>query len=436
MAFESRKDSVVEQLSDTVTLPRMIRVRQKFDRSHIDPNEIPSVIWTQLGRAEIQEQIKPGMRIAITCGSRGIANIAIILKAIVDFVKARGAEPFIFPAMGSHGGATPEGQVDVLRSYQVTEETMGCPIRATMETVYLGDTVEGSPVFQDKYAHEADGVILCGRIKAHTTFRGPYESGLLKMAVIGMGKQHGAESVHESGFINMARVLPQFARVVFDNTNIISGVGILENAYDQTYKLAALTAQEIWEQEPALLKEAKSKMGRIWIENCDVLVVDKIGKDISGDGMDPNVTGTFGSPESARDGSPGPLKAQRTVVLDLTDASHGNANGIGVADVTTKRLVDKTDVDITYPNALTSTLVVMVKMPMFAHSDEHAIKIAVRVCNQIDKANPRIIRIENTMELGHIWVSEALLDEVKAHPNMELDGGPEPWGFDEQGNLW
>ena len=436
MAFESNKNSVIEQLSETIALPRMLRVRQSFDPAHIEPEDLPAVVQAQLDRSEVKAKIKPGMSVAITCGSRGISNIAIIVKAIVDFVKAQGADPFIFPAMGSHGGATAEGQLDVLKSYQVTEETMGCPIRATMETVYLGNTAEGSPVFQDKYAHDADGVILCGRIKAHTTFRGPYESGLLKMAVIGMGKQHGAEAVHESGFINMARVLPQFARVVFDHTNIIAGVGILENAFDQTYKIAGLTPDEIWEQEPALLKEAKSKMGRIWIENADVLVVDKIGKDISGDGMDPNVTGTFGSPESACDGSPGPLKAQRTVVLDLTDASHGNANGIGVADVTTKRLVDKTNVDITYPNAVTSTLVVMVKMPMFAHTDEHAIQLAVRTCNMIDKVNPRIVRIKNTMELGHIWVSEALIPEVKAHPNMELDGEPEPWGFDENGNLW
>ena len=436
MALESSKNNVMEQLCETVTLPRMVRVRQSFDHAHIEPEDLSAVVWAQLDRSEIKNKIKPGMSIAITCGSRGIANIAIIVKAIVDFVKAQGANPFVFPAMGSHGGATVEGQLDVLKSYQVTEETMGCPIRATMETVYLGDTVEGNPVFQDKYAHQADGVILCGRIKAHTTFRGPYESGLLKMSVIGMGKQHGAESVHESGFINMARLLPQFARVVFDHTNIIAGVGILENAFDQTYKIAGLAPEEIWEQEPVLLKEAKSKMGRIWIENADVLVVDKIGKDISGDGMDPNVTGTFGSPESACDGSPGPLKAQRTVVLDLTDASHGNANGIGVADVTTKRLVDKTDVDVTYPNAVTSTLVVMVKMPMFAHTDQHAIQLAVRICNEIDKANPRIVRIENTMELGHIWVSEALVPEVEAHPNMELDGELKPWDFDENGNLW
>lgn len=436
MAFESSKDSVIERLVTDVTLPKMVRVHQKFDSTHIEPADIPAVIREQLGREELKSKIKPGMSIAITCGSRGINNIAIIVKAIVDFVKEQGAEPFVFPSMGSHGGATPEGQLEILRSYHVTEETMGCPIRATMETVYLGDTVEGSPVFQDKYAHEADGVILCGRIKAHTSFRGPYESGLLKMAVIGMGKQHGAESVHESGFQNMGRVMPQFARVIFDHTNILAGVGIIENAYDQTYKLAALGKEEIWEKEPELLKEANRKLGRIWIDKADVLVVDRLGKNVSGDGMDPNVSGTFGSPGRRPNGEPGPIQAQRTVVLDLTDESHGNFNGIGCADVTTKRLVDKSNVDLTYPNALTSTLVNMVKMPIFTHSDENAIRLAVRVCNMIDKEHPRIVRIENTMELAHIWVSEALVDEVKAHPNLELDGELEDWGFDENGNLW
>ena len=436
MAFESSSTSVVETLCKDVALPKMVRVHQKFETTHYEPQELPAVVRAQMERENVRKNIRPGMSVAITCGSRGIANIAIIVRAIVDFVKECGAEPFVFPAMGSHGGATAEGQLEVLRSYNVTEETMGCPIRASMETVYLGKTVEGKDVFIDKYAHEADGVILCGRIKPHTSFRGPYESGLLKMSVIGMGKQHGAESVHESGFTNMGRILPQFARVVFDNTNIIAGVGILENAYDQTYKIVALDAAEIWEQEPVLLQEAHRMMGRLWVERADVLVVDRLGKNISGDGMDPNVSGTFGSPGRQRNDEPGPIRAQRTVVLDLTDESHGNANGIGVADVTTKRLVDKTDVDITYPNALTSTLVNMVKMPIFSHSDKGAIQLALRICNEIDKENPRIVRIKNTMDIGRIWVSEALVQEVLDHPNMELDGELEAWPFDEKGNLW
>ena len=245
MAFESKKNNVTEQLCATVKLPKMVRVRQSFDPTHIEPADLPAVVRGELLREAVRQNIKPGMSIGITCGSRGIANIAIIIKA-------------------------------------------------TMETVYLGDTVEGSPVYIDKNAHEADGVILCGRIKAHTAFRGPYESGLMKMAVIGMGKQHGAESVHESGFNNMGRVMPQFARVIFDHTNVVAGVGLIENAFDQTFKVAGLSAVEIWEKEPELLKEAKTKMGRIWIEKTDVLVVDKIGKNFSGDGME-KATGSASS---------------------------------------------------------------------------------------------------------------------------------------------
>lgn len=436
MALESSKDSVVEQLCETVSLPKMFKVYQKFDHTHIEPRDIPAKVFSELNREVVKQNIKPGMSIGITCGSRGIANIDIIIKSIVDFVKSQGAEPFIFPAMGSHGGATVSGQLEVLESYNVTEETMGCPIRATMETDYLGDTVEGNPVYIDKYAHEADGIILCGRIKAHTAFRGAYESGLLKMAVIGMGKQHGAESVHESGFQNMGRIMPQFAEVIFKNANILAGVGLIENSYDQTYKIAALSPDEIWEQEPELLKEANRLLGRIWLDKTDVLVVDKIGKNVSGDGMDPNVSGTFGSPGRQRNDEPGPILAQRVVVLDLTDDTHGNANGIGKADVTTKRVVDKINVDVTYPNAVTSTVIDLVKIPIFCHTDKNAIRLAVRVCNMIDKENPRIVRIANTMKLEHIWVSEALLDEVRANPNMEIEGEAEDWGFDENGNLW
>ena len=436
MALSSSKSSIVEQLCDTVALPNMLRVRQKFDSTHLSPSEIPSVVQQALERPQIKSQIRPGMSVAITCGSRGIRNIACIIRSIVDFVRSQGAQPFIFPAMGSHGGATAEGQLEVLKSYHITEETMGCPIRATMETVCLGITEEGSPVYQDRFAHEADGVILCGRIKPHTSFRGPYESGLMKMAVIGMGKQTGAESVHESGFQNMGRVMPQFAKVIFDNTNILAGVGIIENAYDDTYQISGLTAEEIWEQEPLLLKTAAEKMGRILIDEADVLVVDRLGKDISGDGMDPNVTGTFGSPGRRRNGLPGPIRAQRTVVLDLTDETHGNMNGLGAADVTTKRVIDKIDVDVTYPNAVTSTLVNLVKIPIFTHTDQHAIQLGLRTCNMIDKANPRIIRIPNTRDLEYIWVSEPMLNDVLENPNLEVVGPPVPWPFDGSGNLW
>ena len=278
---------------------------------------------------------------------------------------------------------------------------------------------------------EADAIILCGRIKAHTAFRGPYESGLYKMAVIGLGKQHGAEKVHECGFGPLGTLLPTIAKVVFENTKIIGGIGVIENAFEQTCKLKALTTEEITREEPALLQVAKEKMGKIYVDNLDVLVVDRIGKDISGDGMDPNITGRF-----AVDSVQGDKSIQRIAVLDLTEDTHGNCNGIGLADVTTRRLVDKVDVDVTYPNVITSTVTCTPKIPLFTHTDKSCIQIALKTCNNIDRLKPRIVRIQDTANLEKIWVSEALLEEVAAHPNLEVLGQAEEWPFDDTGNLW
>ena len=237
MALDFKGD-VVSALAGTIELPRMVRVKQLLDGSHFEPEEIPGIVHAQLDRPEMRERIRPGMSVAITCGSRGVANIAIITKAIVDFVKECGGVPFVFPAMGSHGGATAEGQIGILTGYGVTEEFIGCPIRSSMEVVQVGNREDnGRPVYIDKYASEADGIILCGRVKAHTAFRGPYESGILKMAVIGMGKQRGAEQCHQDGFSEMAYDLPQIAKVIFDNTNILGAVALGENAFDQTLSL-------------------------------------------------------------------------------------------------------------------------------------------------------------------------------------------------------
>lgn len=252
------------------------------------------------------------------------------------------------------------------------------------------------------------------------------------MAVIGMGKQHGAEQVHESGFDNMARLLPEVARVIFDNTNILFGVGLLENAYEQTYKIVGLTPDEVWEKEPGLLIEAKSKMGRLLFDNIDVLVVDRIGKDISGDGMDPNVTGRFACPNTASGG----IHTQLIVVLGLTEASHHNGNGIGITDITTRRCAKDINLDVTYPNAVTSTVLEVVKIPFFTESDRTAIQLAVRTCNEIDKNAPRIVRIRDTMHLDDIHISEALLPEAKKLEDITIGGEPEDWKFDAKGNLW
>ena len=432
MALESKKEgNIVTELANTVALPSMVKVRQSLDSSCIMPEQLKEIIRTEMNRDDFRCQILPGMNVAITCGSRGVANIALVLREIVDFVKGCGAKPFIFPAMGSHGGACTQGQIEIMESYGVTEKLMGCPIRATMEVNHIGDTSEGMPVYIDRYACEADAVILCNRIKPHTGFRGPYESGLMKMAVIGMGKQKGAEAVHQNGFSDLGRMLPLIAEVVLEKVKVIGGIGLIENAFDQTCKVKALTVQEIYTHEPELLKEAYSRMGCLYLNNLDVLVVDKIGKDISGDGMDPNITGRFLVDHIKSD-----YKVQHIAVLDLTEETHGSCIGLGTADVTTKRLVDKIDVDASFPNVITSTVLLGPKIPLFTHSDKSCIQIALRTCNYIDMDNPRIIRIQDTMHLEDIYISEAMLQEAQNHPKIEILEDPRPWDFDEDGNLW
>ena len=430
MALNTLKDvNFFTRLADYTKLTKMVTVRQLLDHSHIDPADLPELVRTEL--EPMRGRIRPGMSVAITCGSRGVCNIAVITRAIVDFVKSCGGQPFVFPAMGSHGGATAEGQREILRGYGVTEETMDCPIRATMEVVQVGETEEGMPVFVDRYAYEADGIILCGRVKAHTAFRGPYESGILKMSVIGLGKQHGAEHVHQDGFSDLGRLLPMIARVVFDKTNILGAVAVAENAFDQTCIVEGLLKEEIFEKEPDILRRSKERLGRIFFDDIDVLVVDRLGKDISGDGMDPNITGRFAVPymESEK-------KVQHIAVLDLTEETHGNCNGLGLADVTTRRLVEKIDVDCTYPNVVTSTVLCTPKIPLFAHSDRACIQIALKTCNYIDRENPRIVHIKDTMRLEEIEISQAMLEEARANEHIQILGEPHDWPFDEEGNLW
>lgn len=432
MALETKAEgNVITKLASETALPKMVKVRQLLDHSHIEKEKIAQTVWEELNRAEMRSRIHPGMSVAITCGSRGIANIAVITKAIVDFVKECGGEPFVFPAMGSHGGATAEGQLEILTSYHVTEEFLGCPIKASMEVDQIGMTPEGMPVFVDHIAHQADAIILCGRVKAHTAFRGPYESGILKMAVIGMGKQHGAETVHRDGFFELGKMLPVIGKVVLENTNVIGAVGIVENAFDQTCRIQAMLKEEIFEKEPKLLEYSKTRLGCIYFDNLDVLVVDQIGKDISGDGMDPNITGRFAVPYIE-----GNKKIQHIAVLDLTEETHGNCNGLGLADVTTKRLVDKIDVDCTYPNVCTSTVLCTPKIPLFTHTDKACIQIALRTCNYIDRENPRIVRIKDTMNLEEIYISEAMLEEARQSEHIQVLGEAEDWKFNENDNLW
>ncbi|WP_010254054.1 lactate racemase domain-containing protein [Treponema primitia] len=423
---------VIEQLCNEVQLPKMLKVRQHFDRQKIPVEEIPQAVLAELSHPGIVDAIKPGKRVAITCGSRGVANIALITKAIVDFVKSRGAEPFVVPAMGSHGGATAEGQRALIESYGVTEEFIRCPIVSSMETVLIGTSEEGHGVRIDRNAAESDAIIVAGRIKPHTDFRGPYESGLMKMMAIGLGKREGASICHEAGFGQMHHMVPLFGRCILKNAPIALGFAILENAYYETYKFTALRPDEFDEKEPILLEEAKTHIPKILFESADVLVVDRIGKDISGDGMDPNVTG----PSSCSPYVTGGLNVQRTVVLDLTPATHGGAMGIGAAQTTTRRLFNKIDLDATYVNALTSTVLDFARLPCILDTDKQAIQLAVLSCLGRSRTQPRIIRIADSGHTENIWVSEHLQKEAEGNPGVEIVSAPEPWAFNTDGNLW
>lgn len=426
-----RERQFVADLVSDQKLPRMFRAKQKFLRNSIEVEKIPNIIEHLLSDEKLSSQIKPGMRIAITAGSRGIANVALTTKCIADFVKKKGAKPFIVPAMGSHGGATAEGQREILEGYGITEAYTGCPIVSSMEVKKIGLTEDGREVFIDKHAAEADGIILGCRIKPHTAFRGPYESGMMKMMAIGLGKQHGAEVCHEAGFKNMAKNVPMFGKAIIENAPILFAVPTIENAYDETWKITAVNADEIEEKEPELLKEAAANMPRILVDSCDVLVVDQIGKNFSGDGMDPNITGTFCTPYAT-----GGIQSQKVCVLDLSPETHGNGIGLGYSSATTKRVFDKLDLASMYPNAITCTVLGGVRIPIIMESDKEAIQVCVKTCNEIDKSNARIVRIPNSLHIEHIMLSEAYYDEVRKNPDMEIESEPEDWGFDENGNLW
>lgn len=426
-----RERSFVSDLVSSVKLPRMFKVKQNFPRPKINTDDIPNIIFKMLSEKKFADQIKPGMRIAITAGSRGVANVALITKSIADFVKNKGAQPFIVPAMGSHGGATAEGQADILAGYGIVEEYVGCPIISSMEVKKIGKNDENVDVFIDKHAAEADGIIVSCRIKPHTAFRGPYESGIMKMMAIGLGKQHGAEVCHAEGFKNMAKNVPLFGKSILQNAPILFAVATIENAFDETCKLVAVNADEVIEKEPPLLQEAFSYMPRILVDECDVLIVDKIGKNFSGDGMDPNITGTFCTPYAT-----GGIKAQRVCVLDLSPETHGNGIGLGYSSATTKRVFDQLDLASMYPNAITCTVLGGVRIPIIMESDKEAIQVCVKTCNEIDKENPRIVRIPNSLHIEHIMLSEAYYDEVKNISGLTIESEPQYLNFNENGDLW
>ncbi len=411
--------------------PRMIKIRQEFKTNPI--KDIPGTVHAELARLRLDKTISPGSSVAITAGSRGIANIATVISAVVNELKEIGAKPFIVPAMGSHGGATSEGQKMVLKKYGITEEAMGAPVRSSMEVVEIGSTPEGLPVFLDKHAYEADHIGVVARVKPHTDFKASIESGLMKMMTIGLGKQRGADHYHQ-GVVQFSyyQIVVSVAREVIRRSPVAFGLALVEIQRDETALIRAVPPGEIEETDRKLLRTAKRLLPRIPLDRIDILIVDQIGKEISGAGMDPNVIGRHVIPFAKFPPKP---KILRVFVRDLSPDTYGNAIGIGMADFTTRRLVDKIDRDATYMNAVTGCAPEAARIPVYFNNDREVIDAALRSLGLVEPENAKIVHIVDTLRLEEMEISESMAAETKEMANLTVIGKPHPISFDGDGSL-
>ena len=406
---------------------KMYRILQTFDKNKL--KNIPEMIAQEFQSIHLDQQIKPGMKIGITVGSRGIDNLQLIIKTVIEEVKKRKGRPFILPAMGSHGNASIEGQKQVLKSYGITEESMGVPIQATMDVVELGRLKNGLPVYFDKYAFQADGIIVVNRIKLHTVYKSKIESGLCKMLSVGLGNNKGATIVHSLGPKGIPDNVIKFSQVILKKVPILCGVGILENAYDDTAKIKAVLPKDFYKGDKELLKECKANSPSLPIFNIDILILEEMGKNISGAGMDTNVTGGV----KAYEGEYNPPQIKKIVVLDLTLESNGNALGVGIADIITKKLYKKINFEVTYKNVITCGYLDRAKIPIIVNTDREAIEIALKSTYNLPGIKPTIIIIRNTLKLDEMFVSENIWEKIKN--NISTIGSWEKLAFDDIGNL-
>ena len=411
--------------------PEMYRVRQVFDAPRV--GNLEEALNREMASIRARDLIKPGARIALTAGSRGIAHIDHILRHLVQTVRQKGGHPFLLPAMGSHGGGTSEGQVEVLKSLGVTEESTGAPIVSSMDVVEIGKSRFGFPVMVSKPAAEADGIIVVNRIKPHTEFEGPIESGLIKMMAIGMGKHRGCFEVHKQAVQYGYRdVIPEIGGVILSKLPILFGLGIVENIYDETAVIRAVMPSRFVEEEKELLSLAKKLMARLPFDKIDVLIVDQMGKNISGTGIDTNVIGRI---MFIGEREPEKPKITRIVVLDLTEASHGNAVGIGLADYTTQRLVKKLDLSALATNAITAMTPEKGRIPIAMPTDQAAVDAALDTIGSIPPQEARVVHIRNTLEMGELEVSKAFLPEMEGRTDLEVRKQLGPLSFDVTGRI-
>lgn len=406
----------------------VLKVKQKFNDQYME--DIPGEIKKEFYRIGLDEKIRPGMKIAITAGSRGIDHITEILQSIIKELKKIKAEPFIVTAMGSHGGATAEGQRQVLSHYGITEKSMGVPIKATMDTVKLDYLKNGLPVYFDRIAYHADGIIAVTRVKVHTAFKGKIESGLHKMLAVGLGNHRGAKLVHSLGVKGLCDYMVEFAKVILKKAPIIAGFGILENGYDQTFRIKAARPDEFAKVDSELLEECKKILPRLPVKNIDLLIVQEIGKNISGTGMDTNIVGGIKDPGDFEQ-----PEIKKLLVLDLTKESQGNAVGIGIADMITEKLYKKIDFKSTNTNTITSTFFDRARIPIVFDTEQKAIETGLETIWNLPGIPPRIIIIKNTLKLDEMYISKAIWEEIKDRKNISATGGWKPMKFNPSGQL-
>lgn len=421
----------VRELGYAAPFPRLLRVRQIFDTPQI--RDVARA--TAAALEALRERISPGMTVAITAGSRGIHDKPTVVRAAGEWLRTAGAEPFVVPAMGSHGGATAEGQLVMLAELGMTEESLGMPIRATMDTVDLGRVPGGPTAHLDRNAAAADAILVINRVKAHTDFKGDVESGLAKITAIGLGKQRGAEGIHLYGPANLGTWIPQVARRIIDTGKILGGIAIVENAYDRAAKIEFVEPHDIGGAgEMRLLQEAKSLMPTLPFDRVDVAVIDVMGKNKSGSGMDTNVIGRMMIRGSAEFDRP---HITNIAVLDVSDESHGNAIGLGLADFIPFRILEKIDLRSTYINAMTSGLggPQRAQIPIAMPTDRDAVAAAILTCGRADLERARIVRLRDTLDLEELLVSESLWDEVEGDPRLEIVGDPTAMAFDDEGRI-
>ena len=415
-----------------IDLPLIYHVRQTAPQSTVA--DVAGEVRRQWQQSAIAKRIKPGDRIAVGCGSRGIRHIGLIVKTTVEALKELGAKPFIVAAMGSHGGATPEGQRELLASYQIDEEHLGVPVKTEMDSEQIGTNSWGEPVWWDKNALAADGVVTISRIKPHTDFRGRYESGIVKMCVIGLGKREGASQHHRWGWKGLKDMMVESCKTILEKTKFLGGLAILENANEETAELRVVDRDELLDVEPSLLVRSRDLMGKIPFDELDVLVVGEIGKNYSGAGIDPNVVGRL-LIEAAPELETNKPKITRMCCLDLSPESHGNGTGVGIADLTTERLLKRIDQVPFRMNNLTARFLWRSKLPLAFATDRECIEQAVDTCWQPIPERLKFAIIPNSLEVAELWVSKALADVARSNPHLTVSGEGRPVPFDAAGNL-